>query len=64
MLLSLLALLFLVDMWLVDKRYLNSDKFVRKEANAKMSAPTLADTYILRDTSYLQGSESECLSFQ
>jgi hypothetical protein len=49
-----LALLFLVDMALVDKRYLNSDKFFRKETVAKMSAPTLADTYILRDSSYFR----------
>jgi hypothetical protein len=49
---ALLALLLLVDMWFVDKRYLNSDKFVRKEAKAKMSAPTIADGYILRDSSY------------
>ena len=48
----LLALLFLADMWFVDKRYLNSDKFVRKEAKARMSAPTIADGYILRDSSY------------
>jgi hypothetical protein len=48
----LLALLFLVDMWFVDKRYLNSDKFVRKEAKAKMSAQTPADVFILRDSSY------------
>lgn len=49
---ALLALLFLADMWFVDKRYLNADKFVRKEAKAKMLAPTKADGYILRDTSY------------
>ena len=48
----LLAILFLADMWFVDKRYLNSDKFVRKEAKAKMSAQTKADGYILRDSSY------------
>jgi hypothetical protein len=49
---AMLALLFLADMWFVDKRYLNADKFVRKEARAKMSAPTIADGYILRDSSY------------
>ena len=48
---ALLALLFLADMWFVDKRYLNSDKFVRKEAKARMLAPTIADGYILKDTS-------------
>jgi hypothetical protein len=45
-----LALLFLVDMWFVDKRYLNSDKFVRPAVYAKSSAPTLADNIILKDT--------------
>ena len=50
----ILALLFILDMALVDKRYLNADKFFRKEAVAKMSAPTMADTYILRDTSYFR----------
>ena len=50
----LLAVLFLGDMWLVDKRYLNSDKFVRKEAKAKLQAPTAADTYILQDKSYFR----------
>jgi hypothetical protein len=48
----LLALLFLADMWFVDKRYLNSERFVRKEIKAKLSAQTTADGYILRDTSY------------
>jgi hypothetical protein len=50
----ILALLFILDMALVDKRYLNADKFFRKEAVAKMSSPTMADTYILRDTSYFR----------
>ena len=49
---ALLAFLFVADMWFVDKRYLNSDKFVRKEAKARMTAPTIADSYILRDSSY------------
>ena len=50
----LLAVLFLTDMWLIDKRYLSSDKFVRKEAKAKLQAPTTADTYILQDKSYFR----------
>jgi hypothetical protein len=49
---GLMALLFLLDMWFVDKRYLNSDKFVRKESRVKSLAPTAADAYILRDSSY------------
>ena len=53
---ALLALLFLADMWFVDKRYLNSDKFVRKEAKARMSAPTLADSLYFKGFIILQGS--------
>ena len=49
---ALLAFLFVADLWLVDKRYLNSDRFVRKEAKARMTSPTIADGYILRDSSY------------
>jgi hypothetical protein len=47
----LLALLFLTDMFTVDKRYLNSDKFVRPAAADKASAPTVADNLILKDKS-------------
>ena len=50
----LLAVLFLGDMWLVDKRYLSSEKFVRKEARAKMQAPSVADSYILKDKSHFR----------
>ena len=50
----LLAVLFLGDMWLVNKRYLSSDKFVRKEARVKLQAPTAADTYILQDKSHFR----------
>ncbi len=47
----LLAFLFLLDMWTVDKRYLNADKFVRKDEKTRMLAPTVADKFILKDTS-------------
>ena len=47
-----LAFLFLTDMWFVDKRYLNADKFIRREAKAKLSAPSVADKAILKDESY------------
>ena len=50
----LLTVLFLGDMWLVDKRYLNSDNFVRKEAKAKLQTPSAADTYILQDDSHFR----------
>ncbi|HOW41321.1 MAG TPA: hypothetical protein PL123_12320 [Bacteroidales bacterium] len=48
----LLAVLFLGDMWLVDKRYLNTSQFVRKEAKAKMQTPSAADEFILKDKSH------------
>jgi hypothetical protein len=47
-----LAVLFLVDMWFVDKRYLNSDKFVTPAVSQKATAPTIADNLILKDPSY------------
>lgn len=49
-----LTVLFLGDMWLIDKRYLNSDNFVRKEAKAKLQTPSAADTYILQDDSHFR----------
>jgi hypothetical protein len=45
----LLAFLFLTDMFFVDKRYLNADKFVTPGVSAKASAPTVADNLILKD---------------
>jgi hypothetical protein len=48
----ILALLFLFDMFLVDKRYLNADKFVKKSISQKLPPPSPADNYILRDKSY------------
>ena len=48
---ALLALLLLADLWFVDKRYLNADRFVRKEAKTRAEAATNADKYILRDSS-------------
>jgi len=48
---TIFAILFLIDMWSVDKRYLNADKFVNKEAKVKMSSPTIADNIILKDVS-------------
>ena len=50
----LLAVLFLGDMWIVNKRYLSSDIFVRKEAKVKLQAPSAADTYILQDKSHFR----------
>jgi len=49
---ALLALLFLSDMWFVDKRYLHAEKFMKKEVKVKLSAPSVADNEILKDKSY------------
>ncbi len=46
---ALITLLILVDMWSVDKRYLNNEKFVSK---SKVNVPfraTKADEFILKD---------------
>jgi hypothetical protein len=45
----LIAFLFLTDMFFVDKRYLNADKFVKPAVSEKASAPTIADNFILKD---------------
>ena len=47
-----LAVLFLLDMWFVDKRYLNADKFITPAVSKKDSAPTQADNLILKDQTY------------
>ncbi|MBN2482355.1 MAG: YfhO family protein [Bacteroidales bacterium] len=44
-----LSLLFLVDMWPVNKRYLNSDDFVSKREDLNLFTPTTADQIILQD---------------
>ncbi|MCP4314348.1 MAG: YfhO family protein [Bacteroidetes bacterium] len=44
-----LALLITVEMWLVDRRYLNKDNFVSKREQENATAANQADTYILQD---------------
>ncbi len=46
----LLALLVLVDLWAVDKRYLNNSHFVKAKA-ANIQQPSAADLEILQDKS-------------
>lgn len=41
--------LILVDMWAIDKRYLNNDNFVRKSKTEKPYHKTAADEFILKD---------------
>ncbi len=45
-----IMLLCLVDMWDVNKRYLNNDDFVYKSNQQQMFAMTSTDQYILQDT--------------
>ncbi len=46
---SALILLVLFDMWTVNRRYLNSDSFVRKSVAAVPFEPTAADQIIMKD---------------
>ncbi|MBN1388616.1 MAG: YfhO family protein [Bacteroidales bacterium] len=48
---GLLAIIVVIDMWPVNKRYLNNDDFVRKTEAERVFTPTAADNYILRDSS-------------
>ena len=47
----LLAIIIVIDMWPVNKRYLNNDNFVRQAEAKRVFTPTDADNYILRDSS-------------
>lgn len=47
----IISLLVLSDLWGVDKRYLNADRFVRPAVLQKSFSPTIADASILRDVS-------------
>ncbi|OQX76258.1 MAG: hypothetical protein B6D64_10210 [Bacteroidetes bacterium 4484_276] len=46
---GLVTLLILIDMWSVDKRYLNNDSFVRKSKTEEPFKMTKADQFILKD---------------
>ncbi|MBS0010826.1 MAG: hypothetical protein KFF49_05430 [Bacteroidales bacterium] len=48
---ALLVFLILVDMWPVNKRYLNNDNFVRKNEAGRIFTPSAADNYIMADSS-------------
>lgn len=47
---TILGLLIITDMWMVDKRYLNSSSFESKSKAKQTFTPTKADEYILADT--------------
>lgn len=46
---SILILLILIDMWSVNRRYLNNDSFVRKSVAAVPFQPSQADQIIMKD---------------
>ena len=46
---SVLIMLFLIDMWTVNRRYLNNDSFVRKSVDAVPFQPSVADQIIMKD---------------
>lgn len=48
----IVGLLVLLDLWTVDKRYLNADRFEKSSMIQKSIAPTTADEFILKDKSY------------
>jgi len=47
----LLALLVIIDMWSVNRRYINEENFVRETETERVFTPTNADKFILRDSS-------------
>ncbi len=47
----IIGILIVFDLWTVDKRYLNADRFERPAPVQKAFMPTVADTYILQDPS-------------
>ncbi|MDZ7738874.1 MAG: hypothetical protein U5K32_07395 [Bacteroidales bacterium] len=46
----ILAFLVVIDMWFVNRRYLNEDNFVRQNEAERQFTPTAADNYILKDS--------------
>jgi len=50
----IIGTLIFLDLWTVDKRYLNASGFERPSAIQKSITPTNADSFILRDKSYFR----------
>ena len=47
----IISLLVLIDLWTVDRRYLNADHFERPSTIQKSFTPSTADAFILKDRS-------------
>jgi hypothetical protein len=45
----IIAVLVIIDLWTVDKRYLDADRFERPATIQKSFIPTVADAFILKD---------------
>jgi len=45
----IIALLVIIDLWTVDKRYLDADRFEKPSTIQKSFMPTAADAFILKD---------------
>ncbi|HLN55271.1 MAG TPA: hypothetical protein VK207_04715 [Bacteroidales bacterium] len=48
------GLLILIDLWSVDRRYMNEDRFEKTTAMNKVFTPTPADAFIMKDTSIIR----------
>ena len=48
---SIIALLIVFDLWTIDKRYLDADRFERSSSIQKTFLPNAADEFILKDQS-------------
>ena len=49
LLFTVLIMLILIDMWTVNRRYLNNESFVRKSVDAVPFQPSVADQIIMKD---------------
>jgi len=50
----IISLLIVLDLWTVDKRYLDADRFERPATIQKTFSPTVADAFILKDPSHFR----------
>jgi hypothetical protein len=49
-----LCLLVLIDLWIIDKRYVNESNFITSRAQKNQYLPTAADQQILKDPGYFR----------
>lgn len=60
----IIGLLILFDLWGVDRRYLNADRFVKPNVLQRSFSPTTADAAILKDKSYFRVWNRTTSTFQ